>query len=231
MNQKEIIEKVFLSVFGKRANLGKDQIRKRFAFDIPLPEVRECDISGEKTWIFFAGKEKIASQKAVIEWAKKDKWMRKRTEIKSIDDILKIWQEINYITAEKQINSDQVFFSDGVYNSRGIYHSASIFSSKNILYGYKLNECEYVLACRDSANCSFCLRVNDSINCSNSFEVSWSYKISRSFFIHDCANLYECMFCSHIYSRRYCIANMQFEKHEYFKIKEMVIDWIFESIK
>lgn len=50
--------------------------------------------------------------------------------------------------------------------------------------------------------------------------------ISNSLFIQDSNSLHECMFCSHIANKRYCIANMQFEKEEYFAIKKQVIDWI-----
>ena len=34
------------------------------------------------------------------------------------------------------------------------------------------------------------------------------------------------MFCSHIANRRYCIANMQFEREEYMAIKGEVLKWM-----
>ena len=71
---------------------------------------------------------------------------------------------------------------------------------------------EYAIACQRSGNSSFCLRVDDSSDCYNSYNVICSAKISNSFFIQDCNSLHECMFCAHISNKKYCIANMQFEK-------------------
>ena len=51
----------------------------------------------------------------------------------------------------------------------------------------------------------------------------------NSLFIQDCFDLYECMFCSHIASKRFCIVNMQFEEQEYYEIKKLIIEWILNS--
>ena len=223
----ELSRKILKEVFGREIHLSLEEIEKKFAFDIPLPSRVKCDLSGKETWIFSAEKEfKIASQRAVAERFKKDEWVRPKRPIKSIEDILRYWKEINYLTAEKQINSKEVVCSDGVYNSLEIYKSVSVFDSKKLVFCYKIVNSSYMLASRDSLGCSFGVRVNDSVYCSSSFEVSWSNKVSRSFFIHDSFDLYECMFCSHLRSKRYFIANMPFEKQEYFKIKRMVVEWI-----
>ena len=75
----------------------------------------------------------------------------------------------------------------------------------------------------DSINC---LRVDDSSSCSNSFNVICSGKIANSYFIQDCSDLYECIFCSHISNRKFCIGNMQYEEDEYYQIKKTIVDWI-----
>ena len=54
-------------------------------------------------------------------------------------------------------------------------------------------------------------------------------EIANSFFIQDCSDLHECMFCSHISSKRFCIANMQFTEKEYYEIKKLIIEWIINS--
>ena len=88
---------------------------------------------------------------------------------------------------------------------------------------------EYLLASQRTASSNFCIRCDDSKNCSNSYNVICSNKVINSLFIQDAFDLYECMFCSHISSKKYCIANMQFEKEEYFEIKETIINWIMNS--
>lgn len=226
---KKLADAIFEDVFGVKNPFTLKKLQEKFAFDIPLPSKVKCSLSGKTTWSFSAEASKFARQEAIAERFKKDSWMQEKKSINSIEDILKYWREINYITAEKNINSKEVAESDGVYNSLSVFKSVSIFNSKNILFSYKIFDSSYLLASRDSSSCSFGIRIKDSLYCSSSFEVSWSSKVSRSMFIHDCYDLYECLFCSHIRSKKYCIANMQFSKEEYFKIKKKVIEWIVEK--
>lgn len=223
---KNIVDYIFKDVFEVVNPYSLEKIREKFAFDIPRATKVKCTLSGEETWSFSAESEKITSQKAIAERFKKDEWMRKKQTINSIKDVLKYWQEINYITGEKYINSKDVAESDGVYNSAFVYQSVSVFDSKNILFSYKIFDCNYMMASRDNSSCTLGIRVKESIYCSSSFEISWSNKVSKSMFIHDCFDLYECLFCSHLRSKKYCIANMQFDKKEYLKIKKIVIDWV-----
>ena len=100
---------------------------------------------------------------------------------------------------------------------------------KNAIYCDGLGDSENIIASQRTSTSSFCIRVDDSANCTNSYNVICSNKISNSFFIQDANNLNECMFCSHMSNRRYCIANMQFEKEEYFEIKAEIIKWILST--
>ena len=88
---------------------------------------------------------------------------------------------------------------------------------------------KYLLASQRSGTCSFCIRTDDSKDCSNCYSVICSNKVRNSFFIQDCFDLDECMFCAHIASKRFCIANMQFEEEEYYEIKKAVVSWILNS--
>ena len=226
---KEITDYIFKEVFNRNNTYSLEQLKKRFSFDIPLANKVKCALSGVYTWSFSGESEKISAQNAIAERFKKDEWMRKRQLINSIEDVLKAWKEINYITGEKYISSKEVSESDSIYNSISVYRSVSIFNSKNIVFSYKIFDSNYMLGCRDSSSCTLGIRIKESIYCSSSFEVSWSSKVSRSLFIHDCFDLYECLFCSHLRSKKYCIANIQFEKEEYLKIKKLIIDWILEN--
>ena len=54
----------------------------------------------------------------------------------------------------------------------------------------------------------------------------------QSFFpnkFHYCYDISDCMFCSHISGKRFCIANMQFSEEEYKRLKELVIRWVLTS--
>lgn len=222
---KQIADYIFKDVFGIDNPYYLEQLRKKFAIDIPTVKKVKCFLSGIDTWSF-SDEDKIVSQQAIADRFKQNEWMRKKKDLNSIEEVLEAWKEINFLTGEKYINSTDVTESDGIYNSNSVYQSVSVFDSKNIIFCYKIFDCNYMLASRDDSSCTLSIRVKESIFCSSSFEVSWSNKISKSMFIHNSFDLYECLFCSHLRSKKYCIANMQLEKEEYSKIKKMVIDWI-----
>lgn len=223
---KEIADYIFKDVFGLDSPYTLDALQEKFAIDIPSPQKVTCALSNEDTWTISPKEEKIASQKAITERFKKDEWMRKKKQFKSVEEILKSWEEINFLTGEKYISSKDVAESDGIYNSAFVYRSVSIFDSKNTVFCYKIFDCNYMLASRDNSSCNLGIRMKESIFCSSGFEISWSNKVSKSMYIHDCFDLYECIFCSHIRSRKYCIANMQFDKDEYSRLKKLVVDWV-----
>lgn len=181
-------------------------------------------------WVADGDKEeKFVNQQEVAEGYKKDGWMRSYTKMESMKEVLKKWTEINYVVASRQVNSVEIEESDGVYNSRGVYASSSIFDSKYIMGSRKLFDCGYLVGCRDDTACLVGAGVRESIYCSKCWEVSWSNKVSRSAFVHDCYDISECLFCSHLRSKKYCVANIQLDKEEYLKIKEMVKEWVISS--
>lgn len=223
---KQIANYIFQEVFGIENPYPQDELQKKFAIDIPFTQKVTCALSKIDTWTISAKEEKIASQEAIEKRFKIDEWMRKRKTLSSIDDILQSWAEVNCITGEKYIDSQDVAFSDGIYNSSSVFQSVSIFDSKNIIFSYKIFDSNYLLASRDSSSCTLGIRMKENIFCSSGFEISWSNKVSKSMYIHDGFDLYECLFCSHLRTKKYCIANMQFEKEEYFRLKKEVVDWI-----
>ena len=152
--------------------------------------------------------------------------MLPKRRVNSIDDIVEIWKETNYVTTERNYDCADVAQSDTIYSSEKVWRSANCNRCKNIVFCDGCHQCENVVASQRSGNSTFCLRVDDSANCNNSYNVVCSGKISNSLIIQDCNSLHECMFCSHISNQRYCIANMQFEREEYFEIKSEVVKWV-----
>jgi hypothetical protein len=223
-----IVDYVFENLFSRKNPYSLAEIEKIFAFDIPLPKKKKCALSGKDTWSF-SREGRIASQKAIAGKFARDEWMMEKKPVNSAEDVLKYWREINFITGDKIIDSKEVAKSDGVYNSSQVYKGNSIFGSKHIVFSYKIVDSSYLVASRDNGSCQVGLRVKDSLYCSNVFEVSWSNRVSNSFYIHDSFDLFECIFCSHIRTKKYCVGNMRFEKEEYFRIKKMMIDWILKG--
>lgn len=223
---KQVLDEIFMGVFEQKCLLNLNDVLSEFAFDIKLPNKVIDAVDGKETWASSINSNKYISQENMMKYDNYRGWMRPKKEISSLDEILILWNKINYTTTERNYDSINISKSDTIYRSENIYRSQDCRECKNAIFIDGCANSEYILACQRSSNLSYCIRVDDSSNCSNSYSVICSSKISNSFFVQDANSLYECMFCSHISNRRYCIANMQFDKDEYMNIKFEVLKWI-----
>lgn len=227
---KSVAGIIIKDVFGIENAWSLEELQTFFCNDIDLPKQVECAMSKKQTWVYNPQPgNKFVSQGALEEKAKNTDMMRGKRPIDSIDDIMKYWDEINYMTAEKVISSQEVSQSDSVTSSSFVYYSSLIGSSKNIILSSNIFNSNYLIGSKGSNSCNMGIRMFDSLYCSSSYEIRWSNKISKSLFITDSLDLFECMFCYGVRSKKYCIANMQYEKEEYLKIKQMVIDELLQN--
>ena len=232
MNNKESLQtlnKIFKNIFETNNKYTLEELLNKFAFDIKLPQKVTDSFTSRVTWAESTNPKRFISQKNMELYSEQHGWMMKKRDISSLEDILKIWKKINYTTTERLYDSINVSKSDTVYRSENVYRSLDCRECKNILFCDGCANSEFILGCQRTGGSSFCIRVDDSGDCINSYNVICSAQISNSFFIQDAKNLDECMFCSHIADKKYCIANMQFEKEEYFEIKKEIINWILNS--
>lgn len=222
-----VLDKIVGQIFGYKNPLSLEQFRQKYAFDVRLPQKVADSTTGQETWTQSVNPTKFITIDNA--WAHDDWDNRPKKPMSSIEDILNAWNDINYTATDRHLESTNVSESDGVYNAENIYRSTDVGRSKNLLFCDGVFDSEFIVAGQRSQTSSFCARLEDSKECSNSFSVVWSHKVVNSFFIQDCHDMYECMFCSHITNKKFCIANMQFEEAEYRKIKDMVVRWILTS--
>lgn len=226
---KEILDKVIGQVFGYQNPLSLEQAMQKFAFDLRLPQQVYDSTTNEPTWAQSVNPSRFITMNNANSRSNVDDWLIPKRPLGGVEDILAAWVDTNYMATERQLESSNVAQSDNIYNSENVYRSLDIHFSKNVLFCDSTKQSEFVMACQRSRGLNFCIRVEDSKECSNSFNVIWSAKVANSFFIQDCYDLTDCMFCSHISSKQFCIANMQFEEAEYRKLKELVVRWILTS--
>lgn len=224
-----ILDQICANVFGYKNPFTPEQFLQKFGFDIKLPKEVIDSTDGSKTWAQSVNPTKFITMENARKRSDIDDWLVQKRPLNTIEDILAAWNETNYAATERQLESLDFYESDNVYNSQGVYRSTDVHFSKNIFGCTDSHRLEYV-ACSQRSNTSvYSIRVEDSKECSNSFNVIWSGKVANSLFINDCYDMFECMFCSHMASKRFCIANMQFEEEEYRKLKKMVVEWILTS--
>ncbi len=226
---KESVDFTFRDIFGRENPFSLEQIRKKFAFDVNLPERVKEYLGGQYTWTASRKKGRFVSTKAAIEQSKKNLWMKPKKHIGSIEDIIKYWGEISYLQGENNMESVDVDESDHVYQSSNVFRSSRVYGSQNIVFSEDIARSNYIVAGYNDTACTSGIRMAESTSCSSGFQVIWSKKVSKSMFVYGSLDLYECLFCSNIESKKYCIANMQFTKEEYSRIKAMVVDWIIRS--
>jgi hypothetical protein len=224
-----IINFILNDIFGLQNPMSLEEVYSRFTQNIPLPQTVKCAITGVDTWILPLETSPVVNQEAVRKQKGIEDWMKPTKPLNTIDEILAAWKEVHYQAGEKIYESVNVEKSDSVTASSNIFYSSLIGNSQNIVFGYSNFNSNYLLASRSNNSCSSGLRMLESAYCSSGFEVNFSKKVSKGFFINDCFDLYECMFCFGIYSKKYCIANMQYETQEYMRIKAIVVNWILES--
>ena len=224
-----IINKIFKAVFLVENKDSLDDIYKKYAFDIKLPRKVYDSITHEETYTDFDNATKFITKDNMENLDSSKGFMMEKRDFNSLEELINIWEEINTITTERCYNSTYVSKSDTIYDSSYVYNSTNCSNCKNIIFCDGCGRSEFLLASQRSGNCTFSIRIDDSNNCSNSYSVICSNKISNSLFIQDCFNLDECMFCSHIANKKYCICNMQYEKETYFSLKKIIIEWIVNS--
>ena len=225
----EIVNKIFKNIFDKDNNYSIDTLLEKYAFDIKLPKQVNDSTTNEITWADSINSGRYISNKNMEKREVEKGWMLPKKEVNDLQELIDIWNSINLTTTERVYDSINVAKSDTIYRSENIYRCSDCSDSKNLVFCDSCLNSEYLLASQRSSACSFCIRCDDSQKCSNSYNVICSNKINNSLFIQDCFDLYECMFCSHIASKKFCIANMQFEEKEYYEIKKLIIDWILNS--
>jgi len=223
---KEILDKIMGQVFGYQNPYSLDQFLQKYAFDIRLPQQVYDATTNQPTWAQSTNPVKFITMKAAWERDNAGGWQLPKRPLNSIEDILSAWNDVNFTATEREIDSSNVAESDNTYFSENVYRSLDMTRSKNVIFSDGLQDCEFIAAGQRSQTSSFCVRLEDSQRCSNSFSVSWSDSIVNSFFMHDCKNVSDSMFCSHISEKRFCIANMQFEEEEYKHLRDMVVRWI-----
>ena len=232
MDEKQainMVNQIFVNIFGRQSPFSLEEILTKFAFDVKLPQKVLDSVSNKPTWTTCMNASKFITQEHMDKYDQSRGWMIPKQEISTLEDLLQIWKKTNYTTTERIFDCINVAECDPLYHCENAFRCTDCRDSKNIIFTDGCGDCNSLIASQRSGNCNFGLRVDDSDNCNNSYNVICSAKINNSLFIQDCNNLYECIFCSHIANKRYCIANMQFEKEEYLEIKKVIIDWIFKQ--
>ncbi len=226
---KGIVDYAFKDIFGRPNQFSLDEVQERFAYDLNVPRKVKESLHDKDTWTVNKKAKKFMTSDDVTIALGKNSWEKPKKRLGSMEDVLDNWRKINYFATEKEINSTDIAKSESIYQSSSVYGSTRVVDSKNVIFSEYIFSSQYIVASLYNVYSTAAMRIFDCETTSSSFAVEWSAKVSKSMYILNCIDMHECLFCSNLQSKKYCIANMQFTKEEYLPIKEMVIDWTLKN--
>ena len=99
MNDKEcknVIDEIFMEMFKQKCPIDIDDLLAECAFDIRLPNKVIDAVTGDETWASSINSNKYISQTNMEKYDEYKGWMRPKKEISTLDDIIKLWDKVNY---------------------------------------------------------------------------------------------------------------------------------------
>lgn len=221
---QDIYQTVWKELFPEGPYPSHEDFIRLFAARLALPQPHQTKSGATVYSSTEYGYQKFISQSEIAQLFENSDFLFPKTALTDLQETLGKVGEIMSFKGDRFQNSDLIQASDDIHSSSYIYESTHVYSSQKILYSYNMTQSEYQLASRGSKSCSFGVAIVDSGSVSNSFDVSWSAKCANCYFCHNAFDLRDCMFCFHISSRQYCIANMQYTEEEYRKIKSRLLN-------
>ncbi|MEO6761040.1 MAG: hypothetical protein ABI220_01525 [Candidatus Saccharimonadales bacterium] len=226
---KNILDKVVGQIFGYQNPLSLEQAMQKFAFDVRLPQQVLDSTDGTASWAQSVNATRYMKMANARAMEQSQTGLRPPKQLTGLQDVIAAWNEINYTTTERLLESDNIAESDNINNSQSVFRSQDIRRSKNVVFSDNLSNCEFLVACQGSVNSAFCIRISDCSEVSNSFEISWCAKLNNCLFMHDCGDMQDSMFCTNMKGGRFCIANMQFDEAEYRRLRNETVRWVLTS--
>lgn len=107
-----ILNKIIGQITGYQNPFNLEQFLQKYAFDVELPVQVNDSTTGEATWSQSVNAGKFMTLKNVIAKAKQDDWAVAKRPLNSVEEILAVWNEINFVSTERQIDSINMAESD-----------------------------------------------------------------------------------------------------------------------
>jgi len=212
---------IWKTLFGVEPELSLTDFQEDFCADLPLPMFAENLWGGEPVAISKPYRRVVAQNQI----AKNVEEMQKTPngQVNSPDELLsEIFSKLIF-SGDNCYDSINVVNSDNVFKSLNVYQSRSVHESKNVIFCTNCVGLENAAACDDSGFSQFVIRAMDSINCSRCLDVYQSGKCSNSIFLSNCYDVHECILCTNLRSKRFCIGNMQFSESAYNELRKQIL--------
>ena len=106
------------------------------------------------------------------------------------------------------------------------YKSTFTWFCKAVAYSFWARTSEYCFGCSNIVDSKYCMRCFSCAKLTRCFEMSDCNLCSDSLFCHNCENVENSIFCFNAKGLRYAIANVQYTKEEYMRLKKIILEEI-----
>ncbi len=121
------------------------------------------------------------------------------------------------LSDSKSVNSR---FCNSTVELKNCYLLTGSWFSEDSMYSNRISDCKFT---HDSYICYNTEFGYENVYCRYSNRLFFSLESENcldSYFLYDCRNCSNCILCTNLRNKNYCIENIQYTKEEYFKIKE-----------
>ena len=168
-----VVQEIFQAIFMQDNPYTLSELRTKFASSLQLPELVTDSTTGEPTYSILPGAAQYITCANSEKRSDTNGWiLTDKSPTSDIDQLEKIWHDINSITTERVFNSENVHASDPIYNCTNIYSSTNCGDSHYLIYCSGTFRSRYALASKRSDTLNYCINVDDSNSCTNSYQVT-----------------------------------------------------------
>lgn len=125
----------------------------------------------------------------------------------------------------KEGRNSNLFLASNTFSCSNLYNvHCGLVRTKDSAFDYWARDCSNIFGSSTLFSCNFCIQCHHSIKLARCFECDSCEDCSDCYYCHNLENSTECMFCFNAKSLRYAIANKEYPKEEYLKIKKLILD-------
>ena len=98
---KDLLDKIFIQVFGKTYDYTIDQVKGKFAFSLTLPKEVRDSTTNEVTYSYSSNSYHFITQTNMSRKDSEEGWMLDKKEFHDLKEVIDVWNQINLLTTER----------------------------------------------------------------------------------------------------------------------------------
>jgi CxxC-x17-CxxC domain-containing protein len=188
---------------------------------------RKCDFSGREIISIYSPDKNYKVYDQEIWWS--DKWDAldygrefdlSRSFFEQFWELTKV---VPRMSLYKDISCENCDFANQITKCKDSYLIISCSEAQECLYGKRVNNSINCVDCFLVYRCNNCYEWINIFSCHNCFYVINSNHCHQSYFLYDCDVCENCILCTNLKNKSFCIENIQYSREEYEQKKKKIL--------